>query len=155
MSDLYSPSRASMNAPPVRRDVTTASDRLIESAAATRPWVMLVAIFLFFMVGLMLLFSLFILFSASDLGVATSASIFGTYSTMAALYFALAYFLFKYAKALGRFLESEQTDDFEDAFEAQKSFWKLFGIILLISLVLGIGMVVLVIFAGALAGFGL
>ncbi len=152
MSDLYSPSRTSFNAPPLRRESGPVSERLIEDAAATRPWVLFISIMLFCIVGIFLLISLFAMFQASTIGVGPSAMIFCSYAFMAVLYFATGYLLFKYAQTLNSFLSSEEIEDFEEAFTAQKRFWKFFGIMLLCSLLLMIGMILFAVFIGSFAG---
>jgi cytoskeletal protein RodZ len=46
--------------------------------------------------------------------------------------------LIKYASAIGRLVSSGQAHDMEDALHAQRKFWKLVGVLMIVMMVLGI-----------------
>lgn len=159
MSDLYSPSRVSFDAPPVRKRAGGVSGRIITDAASTRPWVLLLGILGFLFTGLMVLISIFIMFIplgdlAGDGGSAFGFGIGLAYLLLSLIYFFPSLYLVKYGRALKALMESENFEDLEDAFELQKRFWKLIGIIVLVMIVVYIGMIFALIGAGALAALG-
>ncbi len=70
---------------------------------------------------------------------------------IAALYFFLGLYLFKYATAIKRSVASNHSDDVELAVTHQRRFWRLFGIMALIFLILSAVAIVLIVVLGAVA----
>ena len=64
--------------------------------------------------------------------------IYTMYLVYAALYLAGSYFLFVYGLRIGSFQRSNSFADLESALVAQKSFWKLVGIVIVVGFVLGV-----------------
>jgi hypothetical protein len=72
------------------------------------------------------------------------------YLIPAFLYLAAAYYLFTYSQKIRAFLRGRSTRDLEVALVAQKSFWKLVGIVTAITLVLYL--LAIVVFVVGMAG---
>ena len=70
-----------------------------------------------------------------------------------ALYLIASYFLLTYGLRLGNFLRSGAQRELEGALIAQKSFWKLVGIVTVVVLVLDLVVVAAVVALGGLATF--
>ena len=73
---------------------------------------------------------------------------------MAAFYLVPSYFLLRYGQEIGRFLRHSGVRELERAITAQKSFWKLVGIITLVVTAL-YAVLILVIVVMAVAGIAL
>ena len=119
-----------------------------QALAQTRPWVLFFSILGFLCGGLLVLGCLG-LFVVSIMG---GSFIFGfamalVYGAMAVFYVYAAYFLLTYASQISKFLRSNQTRDLEQAIVAQKSFWKLSGIVTAVGMVLYF-LLIIVMFAG-------
>ena len=106
-----------------------------QALAQTRPWVLFLSILAFFGAGLGALASLvYVALSAGAVGAvgATGLMLLVGALMMAGatvLYFFAAYHLLTYASAIGKFLRSSEARDLERALVAQKSFWRLVGIV--------------------------
>ena len=118
----------------------TLSDRMLASLGATRPWVKFTAIVWFVGVAFMVLFG-----AAMITGIYRGFSMpgmpafFGTafgifYIVMALVYVMPALYLYRYAKAIAGVQGVATMAGFEDALKQQKSFWKYFGIFIIIVL---------------------
>ncbi len=158
MSDLYSPSLTSFDAPPVRRK-SGVTGRILSDAASTRPWVLLLSILGFIGTGLMILLSVVMMFlplgeMAGGLGGAFGLGLGLIYLLMGILYFFPSLYLFRYGKALKALAQSEEIEDLEEAFEHQKRFWKFVGIMVLVTFVVYAGGIILLIGFGAMASLG-
>jgi DNA-directed RNA polymerase subunit RPC12/RpoP len=104
----------------------------------TRPWVIFLSILGFVCGGFMTLGSVGILVAAVVSG-EPGMILFGPmYLVYAALYLAGSYFLFVYGLRIGSFQRSNSFADLESALVAQKSFWKLVGIVIVVGFVLGV-----------------
>ena len=107
------------------------SHRVVELLLATRPWVRLMGILLFITAGLMTLGSLFVTFAGLDLmaGVAMAAA----YLFIAVLFYLIpGVYLFRYASRISDLEVSRSMPQLENALEAQKTFWKYLGIVVLV-----------------------
>lgn len=130
------------------------SDRIITALRKTRPWVLLFAILGFISVAFTLFGALGIILGGgflssqegmpSEMGGAMGGLIgMGIMMlVMAAIYFFISLYLLRYASAIKRAVTNLNSSDIEAALEAQASFWKLAGIMVLIGLVLYIIMMV-------------
>lgn len=106
-----------------------------QALAETRPWVLFLSILAFLGAGLGAIASLlYVAISAAAVGaLGATGLIFLLGALMMAgatvLYFFAAYHLFMYASAIARFVRSSQARDLERALVAQKSFWRLVGMV--------------------------
>jgi len=101
--------------------------------AATRPWVRLVSVLLFLGAGLGLLGAVISMAVAGQVADGPPALVVGLIQAIScALYLVPAYFLFRYAGAIGDFVRSGAAAELEAALLCQKSFWKFVGILSLI-----------------------
>jgi hypothetical protein len=105
-------------------DLATAGIK--RALADTRPWVFFVSILVFIACGVGALVCLVMLFAEP------LTAIFSI--PFVALYFFAGYHLYNYAGGIKMFLRTGQSRDLQTALTAQKSFWKLLGIVLAISM---------------------
>ena len=130
------------------------SESMLGSLKATRPWVKFIAIVWFVGVAFMVLFG-----AAMITGIYRGFSMpgmpafFGTvlgifYIVMALVYVMPALHLYRYAKAIAGVQSAATMAGFEDALKQQRSFWKYFGIFIIVVLAL----YVLFIFGFMIAG---
>jgi len=104
----------------------------------TRPWVFLVSILMFLNGGGMVLVgAIFLAISA------ISGSLLGMFPAMivmgiAAAYLYPGYHLYTYAQQIRAYVRGGDVRDLEKAVVAQKSFWKLVGILTLVAMAAGI-----------------
>lgn len=115
---------------------------MLLSLRQTKPWVMLLSIIGFIYTGLMLIVAIVstFVFSKFDATSALPSSLMFTviYILMGIVYFFPSLFLFKFASSIGSLLDGGGAAEMEAALSNQKSFWKFVGILILISIVLGI-----------------
>ncbi len=118
------------------------SDDMLDALNATRPWVKFIAIVWFVGVAFMVVFGLAMItgmytgFSVPGFP-ALLGRVFGTfYIVMALAYVMPALYLYRYAKAIAGFQAASVMTSFENALKQQKSFWKYFGIFIIVVLVL-------------------
>ena len=100
-------------------DLATAGIK--RALADTRPWVLFMAILIFIGCGLAGIGALAALFVSPFLGL--------IYIPFIALYFFAGYHLYNYSTGIKTFLRTTQSGDLQSALTAQKSFWKLVGIV--------------------------
>jgi hypothetical protein len=106
-----------------------------QALAQTRPWVLFLSVLGFLAAGLASIASLvYVAVSVGALGAlgATGLILLVGALMMAGatvLYFFAAYHLFAYASAIAKFLRSRETRDLARALLAQKSFWRLVGMV--------------------------
>ncbi|PID48786.1 MAG: hypothetical protein CR991_09725 [Proteobacteria bacterium] len=145
--DAYAPPRSTV------RDVSggagLTSDRVINALRKTRPWVLLIAILGFIFTALMVLSGVSMLLGGGSIGMSSSmpeemmgggfmVAMGVFYLIFAVVYFFLSLYLLRYAGAIKRAVNSLNIADVESAVENQASFWKLAGILTLLSIILGI-----------------
>ena len=110
----------------------------------TRPWVRFMSVMLFICAGFMVLagigMALFIAIAGGAWGMALLGLL---YVAFAILYIAPGVFLWTYANRIDIFLRQRTTDRLDSALEAQKSFWKFIGIMMII--MLGLYLLILVV----------
>jgi hypothetical protein len=106
----------------------------------TKPWVRFVAVMFFIGAGLTLVGGLFVMLGSAMGGSAGMSGIpaaFGfVYVLMSAFYFFPALYLNRYASRIGDLMRTGRMGDLEQALMAQKSFWRLVGIVMLVILCL-------------------
>lgn len=146
--EAYAPPRA------VVRDVGGGlglmSDRVVAALRKTRPWVLFLAILGFIGTAFTLLAAVMLFLGGSFMGSADldgAVMPFGTgfvvamgifYLVIAIVYFFAALYLMRYASAIKRAIDSLSVSEMEAALEAQASFWKLAGILALVTIVISI-----------------
>ena len=129
------------------------SPQMIQALAQTRPWVFFLSILGFISAGFVALGSLVGAAMSLVMGVAGIPVLLSALVTAAAaaLYFFAAYHLYTYATQIARFLRTKDSSDLDRAMIAQKSFWKLVGMVT--AIVLGLYVLLFVLgFALALLG---
>ncbi len=130
------------------------SEGMLEALQATRPWVKFIAIVWFVGVAFMALFGVAMTtgiyrgFSMPGMPVFFGKVLGIFYIVMALVYVMPALYLYRYAKAIVGVQGVVTMAGFEDALKQQKSFWKYFGIFIIIVLAL----YVLFIFGFMIAG---
>ena len=127
------------------RDATL-SPIVIRCMKGTRPWVLFLSILAFICAGFTsigLVVALMALIASPMLGII----LFLLYGVFVGAYGCLGVLLLKYAKAMGALVRSRSAADFEKAIQAQYSFWKTFGIMVIAMMAL-----MTVFYALALAG---
>lgn len=114
-----------------------ATDAMLAALAGTRPWVRLVSVLLYIGAGLGLLAALISMLAVGHIPGGPPAMLLGAAQVFGCLlYLVPAWYLSRYAGALGAFLQGGGAADLEAALGHQKSFWKFVGILTLIMLVL-------------------
>ena len=111
-------------------------DRAVSMLSQTKPWVRFISVMMFLGCGFMVLggVGLIIGSAAGGFGMpgVTGFIIGGVYIVMALFYIVPAIFLWMYADRIKLFVQERSTGTLASALEAQKSFWKFVGIIMLI-----------------------
>ena len=147
--DAYAPPQSTV------RDVSGGTglmtDSIVNSLRKTRPWVMLLAILGFIGAAITIIMAVGMLFGGSmmqgmdDVEGMPGAVIYGMagfYFVIGIIYFMASWYLLKYAGAIKRAVAGMSVGDLEIALEKQASFWKLMGILTLITIIAIIGMMV-------------
>jgi hypothetical protein len=118
----------------LQRPVETLTPGVARILHRTQPWVRLLAICGFAMVGLMLVVAI----GAGLAGIATqrveTAVLVVTYPLFALLYFFPSLYLLRYASRIRDFVVDGEPRQLEFALDAQRAFWKFTGILTLVSL---------------------
>lgn len=123
------------------------SPRGIDALRQTSPWVRLISIVLFLTAGLTVL-GLFGTLIAGGSGQSGFFLMVGAiYAVVGLLYVALGIYLWRYATSIQRVLAHGQTNDLDDALAAQRSFWRLAGIIIVVVIIIYIAVFALMFFA--------
>lgn len=147
--DIFAAPRADV------RDVSggrgAVSDSVLASLRKTRPWVLLIAVLGFIGTAFIAIAAVSILAGGAMMGQVAglgdngAAALMGSgammgvgvlYLLMALIYFFVSLYLLRYASAIKRLSSSMSLPDLESALNHQASFWKLAGILALISIVL-------------------
>jgi hypothetical protein len=136
---------------PRERDVMSAevTTRTIEMLSQTRPWVQLIGVLLWIVtviLGIVSIVTIVLGFMARDANAVLVGMGIG-YLIGTLIYWALAKSLTSYASRINALKASESVGDLEDALEAQKAFWRLAGIITVVTL-----LIYVVIFVVAISG---
>ena len=115
-------------------------ERSVSMLRQTKPWVRFISVVMFlgsFMMvagGLMMVVAG--LAGAGGLAGGLGVGLGGFYFVLSLIYIAPAVFLWRYANRIGIFVSDGSTGALASALEAQKSFWKFVGIMMLIIIAL-------------------
>ena len=129
--------------------VTVATPRTLELLKQTRPWVLLFAILAFVIGGLLVVIGVIggvlgLVLAGSRRGPGTFAPlILIIYVPLSLLYIVPGLYLSRYAARIRELMGSRSSAALESAIEAQRSFWRLIGIIA--SIGIGLWLLILVI----------
>ncbi len=113
----------------------------IQMLAQTKPWVRLISVMIFIGAALMLVGGVAMFFIGGNMSPPGSSAGFkaGFGIGMAIFYMLFAFLyiypgvkLWKYASAIARLMRTRSTGDLEFALAQQRSFWRFFGILILI-----------------------
>jgi|SRR5687767_6322232 hypothetical protein len=115
-----------------------ATERALDLLRQTRPWARIVAIMLFVLAGLCLLIGCVGGIAAIASTRSSHALVVLIYLPFAALYLAPALYVHRYASRISALLFGRREHDLEAALEAQKSFWKFTGIMIIVMLGLAV-----------------
>lgn len=127
----------------------TITPRIHTALAQTRPWVLFLAILGFIGGGLMVLVGLIVIAAGAAVGGRNFAIIQAIICLLGSPFCLVpSYFLFRYGQQIGRFLRSSGTRELENALTAQKSFWKLVGILMILLMALYAVMIAIVLATG-------
>lgn len=133
----------------------------------TKPWLRLIGVVMWIMVGFMLLGALGIVVAAaigagelmkSDMGALGGIGFIGVavmYGVMALIYIYPTVKLWKYGTFIGRLSTSRNPEDLIAALNQQRAFWKFAGIMLILMIVLYIVIFIGAVVFGAAAASGL
>ena len=148
-------SPASASQPVVAPPGVGMSPRVIQALAGTKPWVRFCSVIGFILTGFMFLGALGMLVvgGMAELGGAAAFGVAAFYVILGVLYLYASIKLWSYGSHIRRLMMSQSIWDLEAALEAQRSFWKFVGIMILIALVLYAGFFALAVvggFAGAM-----
>ena len=117
--------------------------RTRQALAETKPWVTFLSVLGFIIGGLMAIGTVGMLVG---MGVVVAA----IYGVMAAMYIACSYYLLSYGRRIGDFLRSGRPESLEAAMLAQRTFWKVVGVVVALFVVLW---VLMMIFGAGMAMF--
>lgn len=114
-------------------------DRSVNMLRQTKPWVRFMSVIMFIGSGFMILGGLVMMIAIPTMG--GPNPVFGlalgfVYIAMALIYIMPALFLWRYADRIALFVQDSSTDSLGSALEAQKSFWKFVGILMIVVMVL-------------------
>lgn len=131
------------------------TDRIVNALQKTRPWVLFLAILGFVGAAFTVLAAIPMMMGGAMMGnmegVEADIAPFGggmmigmgvLYLVIGSIYFMASLYLLRYAGAIKRVSSSLSVADLETAMDQQASFWKLIGILALVSIVLIIVMLV-------------
>ncbi len=151
--DAYAPPQSAV------RDVSGGTglmtDSIIGSLRKTRPWTLLIAILGFVFSAFMVIAGVPMLLGGGMMGSGMEGmeglEVFGggmmiglgvLYLVMGVIYFMASLYLLRYSGSIKRVVAGMQVSDLETALSQQASFWKLMGIMTLLTVVLSIVMMV-------------
>jgi hypothetical protein len=137
------------------------SSLAIEMLRQTKPWVRFVSVMLFVNCGLIVLAAMFVMLAgvaggsvgggrgmAMGAGVGLFVALF--YAVIGLIPLFMGIYLSRYANNIKALLDSSQGVYLEKALEAQKAFWRLVGIVLLVTVCI-YGVILLILLLGLLA----
>jgi hypothetical protein len=108
----------------------------MEALRRTKPWVRFISIMTFIGAGFMLLAGISMLIvgavAGNRSGGAVPGWLGGVYLAMAAIYVIPAVLLTRYANGIASLMRTQRMSDVEQALNAQKSFWKFSGIMIIV-----------------------
>lgn len=147
--DAYAPPQSTVR--DVNGGTGLMTDNIIKSLRKTRPWVLLLAILGFILTAFVIIAAVGMLVGGGMMqgmeGAAGMPGGFvygmaGLYFVFGIVYFMASLYLLKYAGSIKRAVTGMNLSDLEVALAQQASFWKLMGILTLISIIAMIVMMV-------------
>jgi hypothetical protein len=120
----------------------------------TQPWVRFLAVIGFIVAGFMVLFGLIGGAIGAALGRTELLPVMVLYPIFGALYVFPSMYLLRYANTIREFLASGQDAHLASALDAQRSFWKFAGILVIVWIIASIAIVVFAVGLGVLTGLG-
>jgi hypothetical protein len=158
---MENPYSSSATDPVSRSEGSVISPGVIQALAGTKPWVRFCSIIGFICTGLVLLGGVSMMVAGgfmattgdaggmSGLGGAPIALMGVVYLVIAVFYILPSLKLWRYGSHIVSFTESNSLSDLESALEAQRSFWKLAGILICVGIALYIVFMILILVAAA------
>jgi hypothetical protein len=154
-----------VNVSPVSRSHDAATtEGVIRQLAGTKPWVRFISVMMFVGAGFLVLIALVMLLAGGVMAQATKSNPMfagGMGAVIGVLYIVMALFyiypglkLWKYASRIGDFIQSANAVNLEAALGEQRKFWKFFGVLMLIFLILYALVFVGAILMGVFAAMG-
>lgn len=107
---------------------------LVEALRQTRPWVLFLGVLGFILATVLAVVAVFMFLVGPGGPGFPSVVVALIYAVIAAIYFAAAGYIFSYGRRIGSFLRDRRLVSLTEAVVAQKSFWKLIGIVALVYL---------------------
>jgi hypothetical protein len=134
---------AALGAPAPSRGPGDPSPRAVDALRRTRPWTLFIAILGFVGAGLLGLAAIVMaiggVVGSGFGGGAEAGMVLGMaamYAILTAVYVVISVALFKYARSIGEVVRTNRAPELEDALEAQRGFWKLMGIVIIVMMAL-------------------
>jgi hypothetical protein len=122
-----------MNEVPIQSPELKITSHMVDSMRSTRPWAMFISILGFITVGFMVLTAIVIMVLGSvlpqEIGRFPAVLMGIMYIIMSFFYLVPSIYLFRYASAIGSFLDTMSESEMETALSYQKSFWRFVGIV--------------------------
>jgi GYF domain 2 len=134
--------------------VVMASERSLEMLRQTRPWVRFISVLLLIVGALYAVFGVIGLVGAMATSSRNAPYMGGqmvAVAVVSVVYLSAAFYLGKYGTKIRDLLNNRRSEDLEAALDAQRSFWRLVGIMMIVGL--GLVVVVLLIVAVGVARF--
>lgn len=140
---------------------------VMQALGGTKPWVRFCSVIGFIATGMMVLGALAMLLAGgamfaaggteapAALGAAMPVVMCLVYLAIAALYLFPSVKLWKYGTHILKLMNSQSMNDLELALEAQRSFWKFVGIMILVVLVIYVILIIAMVAFGIFAGAAL
>jgi len=151
VNPFESPAQPTEAAPQAGADGGAITPTITRALAENRPWVMFLSILGFLTGGVVSLMGMFMGLAAVMSGEFIVSIAAAFYVFIAFLYVMASYYLFTYSSKISAFMRGKSTADLENALVAQKSFWKLVGIVTAVCVVLNLLMIVGMMVMGGLA----
>lgn len=125
---------------PTGRGDVTLNSMGMDMLRQTKPWVRFISVLMFIGAGFIVVAGLIALVGLGSFGVRGSSSYFMGMATgyvlLGVLYLIPAIFLSRYASNIGRLVVAPNEQNLNSALQAQKSFWKFIGVLMLIILII-------------------
>lgn len=125
----------------------TITPKVLAMLRQTQPWVRFLSVLGFICSALMALVGIIgfavTMFATGNMGPVEGFVVL-VYLPIAAVYFVPSLFLFRYASRISALWATHSVRQLEDALEAQKSFWKFAGILVLVVILMYLGLVVFI-----------
>ena len=115
-----------------------ATQQAVTELANCKGWVRFISVLCFTLFGIFVLGFIGILYMVSQWGGAPAPRMLIMYLAFIFITFFLAFRLTGYANAIGRLINNRHPIDLETAMIHQLKFWRLYGIIMIVSLVIKI-----------------